>query len=95
MAWRMDTPATSNLVTERASLGVTTKSGQWEDNGLRREDPCDLTSWFQPEGARGRMRGEKAQATLFTWIEDNGQRLDLGEVISDAQLESTGRGLGT
>ncbi|CAM2118429.1 unnamed protein product [Caretta caretta] len=90
MAWRMDTPATGYLVMGRPSSGVTASSGQWEDNGLQREDPGDLTNRFQPEGCKRQLRGEEAQETLFTWIEDNGQRRDLGEVILDAQLESMG-----
>ncbi|CAM2118327.1 unnamed protein product [Caretta caretta] len=86
----MDTSATGDLVTGRPSSGVTDGSGQWEDNGLGREDPGDLTSQFQPEWARGWKRGEEAQATLFTRVENNGQRRDLVEVISDAQLGSSG-----
>ncbi|CAM2099487.1 unnamed protein product [Caretta caretta] len=50
MAWRMDTPATGDLVSRRPSLGVTAGSGQWEDNGLWRENPGYLNSRFQPEG---------------------------------------------
>ncbi|CAM2107987.1 unnamed protein product [Caretta caretta] len=87
----MDTPATGDLVTGRPSSEVTAGSGQREDNRLRREDPGDLTSRFQPvrnkDGCEERLREEEAQAACLPGTEDKGQRWVLGEVMSDAQVE--------
>ncbi|XP_037738674.1 uncharacterized protein LOC119564092 isoform X1 [Chelonia mydas] len=71
MAWRMDTPATGDLISGRPSSGVTAGSGQREDNGLRGEDPGDLTSRFQTEGKQrtDERRGweKRGPGSLSTW----------------------------
>ncbi|CAM2117216.1 unnamed protein product [Caretta caretta] len=81
MAGRMDTPATGDLVAKRPSSGIIASSGQWEGNGLWREDLGDLISLFQPEGNKGQLGGKEAQATLFIWTEDKGERgLGAGDI---------------
>ncbi|XP_039337969.1 uncharacterized protein LOC120369108 isoform X2 [Mauremys reevesii] len=90
MSGRMDTPVTGDLVRRRPSSGVTASSGQWEDNGLRREDPGDLTSRFQPEGNNGRLRESRPRRPCLSGQKTKDRGRAWGQVISDAQVESAG-----